>query len=61
MEFMKELMQYLKDQKKLHKKYAFKVNVRRLDSLLCYLWRGGGQEEMLLCSLSDNLGSLEVF
>lgn len=25
-EFMKELMQYLKDQKRLHKKYAFKVS-----------------------------------
>ena len=27
-EFMSELLQYLKDQKRLHKKYAFKVHTQ---------------------------------
>lgn len=33
LEFMKDLMKHYKDQKKLHKKYAYKVNYWRLNPL----------------------------
>ena len=51
-EFMQDLIQYLKDGKKLHRKYAFKVNVGGIRGGVCQcgeyvrggvcLWVSGG-------------------
>ena len=40
-EFMQDLIQYLKDGKKLHRKYAFKVSVGGIRGGVC-LWVSGG-------------------